>query len=241
LRAIMRVAQALLRSFSRTLFAGGCYLCRGAVTSGAASGLLCRECESELPRLPQEYCPRCALPSPGGADCGRCLARQPRFDRTTAALAYSFPANVLVQGLKFNAQLAVAPLLAGLLEERIDASREVDIVIPVPLSRARLRARGYNQALEIARAMSVRAKRLDTRLIVRQRDTLAQAVLPWARRAQNVLGAFACTRPLAGARVAVVDDVMTTGATLDEIARELKDAGAATVVNWVAVRTLPRA
>jgi ComF family protein len=114
---------------------------------------------------------------------------------------------------------------------------EIDCVVPVPLSAERLRARGYNHAAEIARHL--RPARLELGLCERARDTLPQMELPYDERRRNVRGAFRCTRALAGESVAVVDDVMTTGATLDEVARVLKAAGATRVTNWVVARTFP--
>lgn len=210
------------------LFGGSCFLCRGA-----ASGVLCAQCDAELPRLAPPRCPRCALASPRGETCGRCLADAPRFDATVAALEYAFPADALVRALKFRGELALAPLLAGLLSERIEG--KVDLVVPVPLSRERLKERGYNQALEIARHLGPRVA-ID--LCRRARDTAAQMDLPFDDRRRNVKGAFTVDQDLKGAVVAVVDDVMTTGATLDEVARTLKQAGAARVVNWVLARAL---
>jgi ComF family protein len=205
-------------------------LCRGA-----AEELLCAACDADLPRLAEPRCPRCALDSPRGELCGRCLADPPHYDATIAALAYEFPADVLVHSLKFRGELALAGLLGAMLREKI-ALQEADLVVPVPLSEARLRTRGYNHALEIARRLG---RALDFGLCVRSRDTRAQMDLPYDERRRNVRGAFRCTRALAGMRIAVVDDVMTTGATLNEIAASLKAAGAAHVVNWVVVRTLP--
>jgi len=216
--------------FASFLFGGSCFLCRGA-----AGDLLCADCRDELPRLPAPACPRCALGSPRGELCGRCLAEPPPYDATVAALAYEFPADVLIHALKFRGELALAPLLGGFLLEKINPN-ETDFVIAVPLSTERLRERGYNQAVEIARATG-RALELD--LCIRQRHTPQQADLPWSERQRNVRGAFACTRRLDGKSVAVVDDVMTTGATLAEMATTLKAAGAARVVNWVIARTLP--
>ena len=113
-------------------------------------------------------------------------------------------------------------------------------MLPVPLSAARLRERGYNQSMEIARAVArTLGPKLQPWLCERSRDTRAQVDLPAADRVRNVRGAFRCPRPLDGIAVAVVDDVMTTGATLDEIAGALKRAGASRVVNWVAARTFP--
>ena len=213
------------------LFGGSCFVCRGATES-----VLCTQCEAELPRLERSLCPRCALESPGGALCGRCLTQSPAYDATHAALAYDFPADALVQALKFRSELALAPLLAGLLADKVRGDR-VDHVVPVPLSAPRLRHRGYNQAVEIARHLG----KVDIGLCERTRDAPPQIELPYAERQRNVRGAFRCTRALIGARVAVVDDVMTTGATLDEMARTLKAAGAVHVVNWVVARTLPHA
>jgi ComF family protein len=214
----------------RHLFAGSCFLCRGR-----AAGLLCADCDADLPRLDLALCPRCALASPGGAVCGRCLSSSPAYDATRAALAYDFPADALVHALKFRGELALAPLLASLLAGRIGDER-VDQVVAVPLSARRLRERGYNQSVEIARHL--RRAPLDFGLCERARDVRPQIELPYDDRQSNVRGAFRCTRSLVGARIAVVDDVMTTGATLNELARTLKAAGALHVVNWVVARTL---
>ncbi len=225
----------MLKKLTSLVFGGTCFLCRGA-----AQAILCSACDADLPRLPAALCPRCALDSPGGAVCGRCLARPPQYDATIAALSYAFPADALVHALKFRGELALAPFFADLLSEKIVLDHSIDCVVPVPLSTKRLRERGYNQAAEIARPLA-RAARVGVELGLceRQRDTPAQTDLPWAERERNVRGAFVSSRLLAGASIAVVDDVMTTGATLDEIAAMLKRAGAKRVVNWVVARTSP--
>lgn len=223
-------------AFTQWVFGGTCLLCRGA----AESGLLCAACDADLPRLGRALCPRCAVPSTAGAICGRCVARPPRYDATVAALEYRFPADVLVHALKFRGELALARLLARLLVERIAPDPRVHLILPVPLAGRRLRERGYNQALEIARHVTrATGARLAPEACERSRDTPAQIGLPWAQRASNVRGAFRAPRALDGATIAVLDDVMTTGATLDEIAGVLKDSGAARVVNWVVARTFP--
>jgi ComF family protein len=221
----------VLAAIAGALFRGSCFLCRGA-----ARATLCPACTADLPRSAGSACPRCALASPGGAVCGRCLADPPAYDATVAALAYAFPGDVLVQALKFRGELALAPLLAALLSDRIAPGEPVDLVLPVPLAPRRLRERGYNQAAEIARRLRARAP-LELFLCERSRDTAAQAELPWAERRRNVRGAFRCARAIPGGTVAVVDDVMTTGATLNEIALVLKQSGATRVVNWVVART----
>lgn len=183
-------------------------------------------------------CPRCAIDSPAGALCGRCLARPPAFDATVAALAYRFPADVMVQALKFNSELALAPLFGALLAHRASASARVDFLVPVPLSARRLRERGFNQALEIARHVAATTGlRLNLDACERALDTRAQFELPMDERGKNVRGAFRCSGFLDGARIALVDDVMTTGSTLGEIAATLKRAGASFVANWVLART----
>jgi ComF family protein len=222
--------------FAQRVLGGTCLLCRGT----AARGLLCDACDAELPRLDRALCPRCALPSPAGEVCGRCLAEPPHFDATIAALEYAFPVDVLVQSLKFRGELALAGLLGRLLAERVRQGPAVQYVLPVPLAGGRLRERGYNQSLEIARFVAGAAHAaLAPGLCERTSETRAQSALPWSERARNVRGAFRATRSLDGAAIAVLDDVMTTGATLDEIAAELKRSGATQVVNWVVARTFP--
>lgn len=212
------------------LFGGSCFLCRGA-----AKDLLCPECDADLPRLDMPLCPRCALPSPDGASCGRCLTEKPAYDATRAALAYDFPADALVHALKFRGELALAPLLGSLLKGVLGEDR-ADCIVPVPLSPSRLRERGYNQAVEIARQLG--RPGLDVSLCERTRESRPQMELPYDERQRNVRDAFRCTRSLVGARIAVVDDVMTSGATLNELARTLKAAGALHVSNWVVTRAL---
>jgi ComF family protein len=223
----------VLKTLGEMLFGGSCFLCRGKTDA-----MLCAACDADLPRLGSEICPRCALASPAGAVCGRCLTQPPAYDATCAALAYAFPADALIQALKFRGELALAPLLGGLLLPRI-SGKEVDCIVPVPLSAPRLRARGFNQALEIARSVAAATRaRLAPELCERSRDTSAQMDLPLKERAKNVRGAFYCPGVVSGT-VAVLDDVMTTGATLEEVAATLKRAGAARVVNWVVARTPP--
>ena len=202
--------------------------------------MLCSACDADLPRLPAARCPRCALASPRNAVCGRCLSQPPDYDATVAALSYDFPADALIHAFKFRGELALASLFSGLLLREIGSGTGVNLVVPVPLSGKRLRERGYNQAVELARSLAAAARApLELGACERTRDAPPQTELPWAERGRNVRGAFRCTRPLAGASVAVVDDVMTTGATLGEMAATLKAAGAARVVNWVLVRTSP--
>ena len=229
---------SLARRFANLAFGGTCYLCRGA-----AAGVLCADCDAELPRLDDAVCPRCALPSPGGAVCGRCLVRAPAYDGTLAALSYEFPADVLVQGLKFRGELALAPLLGQMLATRLPRGTRVDYILPVPLARARLRERGFNQALELARfamigiARAPKLKpagglpRLERSVLHRTRETRSLGHASPAVRFAEVAGAFVVSDSarVRNRRVVVVDDVYTTGATFSECSDALISAGAADV------------
>lgn len=224
---------AVVQSVTAALLPQSCLLC--AAASGNA--LLCPDCERGLPRLPASLCPRCALPTPQGEICGACLKRPPHFDTTVAAFAYAFPVDKLVQQFKYAHRIAIADFFArALLDRSLPAA---DCVIPLPLSAQRLRERGFNQAVEIgrpiARALSVP---LALTACVRRVHTAPQAMLPWKERRQNVRNAFECSVDLAGRSVLLVDDVMTTGATLDECARVLKDHGAGAICCLVAARTV---
>lgn len=224
-----------------------CVLCGAGESVRTAtqetSALLCLPCRQRLPYLPAQCCPLCALPTAGAAICGRCLAKPPRFDGTRAALAYDYPAEPLLRQYKYHGAVALAALFSELLASAIaqPGTAGVDLVTVVPLARERLVERGFNQALEIARPLAKsRGLVLRAELGHRVRHTHAQADLPFAARRKNVRGAFACLEDLTGMRIAVVDDVMTTGATLDEFAHTLKRRGAASVVNWVVARALLR-
>lgn len=212
-----------------------CLLC-GAPSAPAQ---ICEECQADLPWLPRARCAACALPLATGTVCGACLTRPPRFDRVAAVLAYRFPADALIHAFKYGRRLALAQPLGEMLARAVE--HDVDAVIPMPLARGRLAERGFNQALEVARVV---ARRTGIPLLPsacrKVLETPPQAALPWDERAKNVRRAFVCDVDFDGRRVAVVDDVLTTGATLNELARVLRKAGATEVVGWVVARTLPR-
>jgi ComF family protein len=219
-----------------------CAVCRSG-TRGAA-GRLCEACV--LRHAPRGLrCPRCALArSTGGAPCGACLRAPPPWDAAVALADYGYPWDGLLAALKFRAALDLVPALADRLAQRVtDAgSAAVDLVVPVPLSAGRLRERGYNQAALLAERLAARLRRpCAARLLARPRDTAQQLALPRAQREANVRDAFAVAPRAAdvlhGRRVALVDDVLTTGATLGEATRALLGAGAAEVRVWVVART----
>ena len=190
-----------------------------------------------MPRAPFA-CPRCALPSPGGETCGRCARNDPHCDETFAALVYRFPVDRLVLRFKNGADFAAGRWLAG---ELVGAARDCqrpDLLVAPPSGRARLRERGFNPALAIARHVgSAMGIRVAARALAKVRDTQGQAGLARAQRLANLREAFAVREPVEGRHVAIVDDVMTTGATVEAIAGALRAAGAARVSAWVVART----
>ena len=218
-----------------------CLLC-GA--NGAARDL-CAACAADLIRN-RICCPRCALPLTSPAPlCGECLLRAPPFEATFAPFAYAHPLDLLLTRLKFGRNLAAGRVLSELwLEAFEDAPPpRPDLLIAVPLHPSRLRERGYNQALELAKPLA-RALRipLAENLLSRTRATPAQANLDAVTRRQNLRGAFEFDsralpdRKLSTLHVALVDDVMTTGATLRECARLLRRAGVGRVDAWAFAR-----
>lgn len=231
--SLVKPLTVALRSAVDAAMPQRCLLCGGA--SGTAS--VCDACGDELPRLPPTSCPQCALPSPGGL-CGRCLRRSPAFDASRALLAYAFPTDRLIQALKYRGRLGLAGYFSRLI---VDAwpPPAVDCVVAVPMHARGLRERGFNQAMELARPLArAWALPLLTDALHRVGDGPPQASLAGRVRRRNVYGAFVCDEPLAGRAVLVVDDVMTTGATLDAIARCVRRAGATRVENLVVARTL---
>jgi ComF family protein len=232
-----------LRALARGTLPQACALC--AARAGGA--LVCAACAESLPRL-RSACPVCALPAADAAVCGACLSRPPPFAATVAALVYAFPADRLLQQLKYGGRLAFADWAAdelaaaacAALRSRAGRARP-DCVAPLPLAPARQRERGFNQAREIAARV---ARSVDLPLLPmleRVVQGVPQAALPWARRKANVRGAFAVARgaDVRDRSIALVDDVMTTGATLAEAALTLRRAGAARVECWVVARTPP--
>ena len=222
--------------FVQRLIAPSCLMCTGP----SAGALLCAPCHADLPRLPSAQCDTCALPITSGTRCGACLSHAPAYDHVCAPFTYAFPADALVQALKYRSMLAIAPLFGSAIASSLD--ERPDVIIPMPLADARLRERGFNQAQEIARHVAgISGIPLLPHACRKVRDTAPQAALPWKERAKNVRKAFVCDADLSGKHIAVVDDVMTTGATLNELAHNLKQAGAVRVSGLIVARTLPDA
>jgi ComF family protein len=229
---VMRLAQLALPQH--------CELC----VANSGSALLCNACAADLPRL-AACCPVCALPSAAGVVCGACLAQPPPWSRTIAALIYAFPVDRLLQQLKYGGRLALADWAGATLCDAIRASfasrsalDRPDRIVALPLAAARQRERGFNQAREIAARVASAVGLPLAAPLARIGGAKPQAALAWKERASNVRGAFRAQEDVRGARIALVDDVMTTGATLAEAAGVLLLAGAADVECWVVARTL---
>lgn len=203
---------------------------------------VCEPCVARFAQ-PQPRCRRCALPVPGGAsECGHCLRQPPPLDACHAAVSYGYPWSALIGRFKFHGQPGWAAPFATLMRSTpwVEPALEAaDLVLPMPLSPQRLAERGFNQALELARHLA--PAKTDAALLLRIRDTAPQTALDRQARALNVSQAFA-VEPTQQARVhgrslALIDDVMTSGASLFSAARALKEAGAQRVTALVLART----
>jgi ComF family protein len=212
-----------------------CLLCGGAGANGVD---LCVDCAAELPRNPS-CCARCALPlAIPAALCGECQRRAPPWDAAWAPFRYGWPLDRLESRYKFSADLAAGRALSALWQREPRPVELPQLLFVVPLHRSRLRQRGYNQALELARPLA-RSLGVPLRhdVLQRQRRTDAQTELDAISRRRNVRGAFTLRDGgVLPAHVAILDDVMTTGATLAECARVLKRAGVARVDVWALAR-----
>jgi len=212
-----------------------------AVCGGQAQGHLdiCSGCEAELP-VHTSACQCCAEPLPKMGVCGQCLQQSPAFDYAWAAFTYAPPVDTLLRGLKFHQRLSVARLLGQMMAKQIEHDHTLpELILPVPLHRARLRERGFNQAQMLAQEISSHLN-IPMALDVCQRSvsTQAQAGMDKAARKRNLTGAFTLNRPVGAERVVLVDDVMTTGSTLNVLASLLKRAGVKEVGVWVCARAI---
>jgi ComF family protein len=230
------------RSATWGLYPPVCLVCGG---DGDPGRDLCAGCARDFARN-LTACARCAEPlppaTPPGSLCGRCQHDPPHFDLCHAPYLYAPPLDRLLTGLKFNARLAHARLLATLLGDAIHRTRAdpPDLLVPVPLHAARLRERGFNQAVELARPLAASLGiPLGAGLVTRTRPSAPQSGLQRSLRRANVRGAFAVVRAPPARHVALVDDVLTTGHTASEIAKALKRAGVERVEVWVVARTPP--
>jgi ComF family protein len=229
--------------FLAALFPATCVLC-GAPGIAAKGGRdLCPGCMAELPHN-RNACVQCAMPfespMPFGTRCAACQRRAPPFDTSLAAFRYEAAIPSLVVGIKFRGRLGLARLLGQCLADRVREANQPrpEVLLPVPLHPSRLRTRGYNQALEIARVVGRDLSLpIDHACCVRIQATPPQAGLDERTRRRNIRGAFATRGTLPWDHVAILDDVVTTGSTVAELSRVLRAAGVRRIQVWSVGRT----
>ncbi len=223
----------LAQKWFSTLFPSVCIVCRQTINTAAinTSVEICQQCYAALPAN-DPCCCRCALPLAENMDgrvlCGRCIRRPPDFDYVHSLFRYEQAVIGLIHQLKFSQKITFSRTLGEMLLSRMQLEMQTpeegpDCLLPVPLYTARLRQRGFNQSIEIARVM---AKKLQIPIIydavVRRRSTGTQTGLNAKQRQKNIRGAFEVVKEIKGRHVLIIDDVMTTGATVNELSRLLK-------------------
>jgi ComF family protein len=232
--------QLVNRMRSQLRYRGG--LCINCLDHNATDGL-CHDCRQDLP-VNRWQCRTCALPLPFASEdqrCGECLRNPPPFSMSFAPWRYQFPVDRMISRYKYNGQTAFARPLVRLFGENLEAlmaeSKPPEVIIPAPMDRQRQRKRGFNQAEDIAREVGrVTGIPVRTDLAVRTRAVETQRGLSRRERMANLSGVFAVRQPVPG-RVAIVDDVITTGATTRQLAETLRQSGAAEIQVWALART----
>ena len=231
--AEMELVNSCIKNIQDRLYPQRCLLC--GVLKPENYGL-CLECSTDLPYLTAQ-CPRCSLPMPASRLCGRCQERAPAQDACWAAFEYTAPVSHLVCKLKFQQQLFYARTLGMLMAQHIPYYTGVDVIIPVPLHGERLASRGFNQALELARWVGrLHGIPINSKACRRRRATQEQSGLSAGARRRNIRGAFEIDDALSACHVALVDDVMTTGSTINELATALHVHGIRRISAWVCAR-----
>ncbi len=225
--------QRILQQWLCHLMPARCVLCRQPAGRHIS---LCRECESSLKTNPTN-CESCARPLQKSGLCGECQKNPPYYDKTLAPLLYKDAVRNLLIELKFHEKLLNAKILAEVFTRLTNNDCHPDLMIPVPLHSGRLRERGYNQSLEIAREITAIHKIPFARKGCERRiNTARQSELPMQQRKANVRGAFQSCRRFDNLHIAIIDDVMTTGNTVNELSKVLKKSGARRVDVWVIAR-----
>lgn len=238
---IFSLRSRLLQRLTSTVYPPRCVLC-GA--SGFNDMDICEACYNALPWI-ESACIQCAIPlarhSGNQLKCGECLKKPPLFDRSASLFRYENDAVTLIHRLKFDEKLACSRLLGGMLADAIDTRgiERPECILPVPLFKKRLKQRGFNQSIELARPVARAFNlRLDLQSVKRVRDTRSQTELGKKQRRKNIRSAFEIVRPVRAQHVAVVDDVVTTASTVNELARILKRAGVKRVDVWSVARAV---
>jgi ComF family protein len=223
-----------ITSLNHWLFPQSCFLCGGISTK-----VVCTACLADLP-FSDTTCQHCGKPSEEDVkECDQCRLAPPPYTHTQSVFSYAYPINTLIPAAKFHQNLAVLNLLGHLMAQRLTIEPRPDILVPVPLHRKRLRERGYNQSLELAKRITkMTGIPLEKKACKRVIDTKAQTSLATAQeRQENLKGAFQLTRYKSDwQHIVLIDDVMTTGSTVTELAIVFKDAGIKRVDVWCCAR-----
>ena len=228
-------------SLLQQLLPRACLLCR---TPTDEPHHLCQPCASELPTL-SHSCQKCAqflhASASGQLICGQCLANPPPYDKVFALFPYQAPLPRLVAGLKFEEQFSHAQFFSRMMIQAVRqqwyaSSALPDVILPMPLHNSRLKERGFNQALEIARPLAKSLKTTLNHNVTRKKPTLPQSTLTASQRKHNVTNAFTTTANFHGQHIAIVDDVVTTGHTVTALARLLRRQGAQRIDIWCCAR-----
>lgn len=232
------IPNLLFISSWQLLYPPRCGCCKDPVSAQSASPL-CSRCLSQIEVLRSPLCLKCGsgLPADAGSEdryCGLCLKKQPFFDSARSLFYYQGPVRNLLQRLKYASDSGAASTLGSLIKQTglVAGNRASGVIVPVPLHRSRLRKRGLNQALVLARTIfSDESEKIEPALLIKVRNTLAQTRLSGRERRRNLHGAFAINpgETVAGRRICLIDDIFTTGTTVNECARILKRGGAEAV------------
>ena len=221
-----------------------CLLCKG---QSSIHFPLCPNCLDCLP-VPDACCPMCGIPMPDSSAtlCARCMQKPPPFDCCLSAFAYTYPVNHIIQRIKYNHRIElikpVTPFLTDILLDHYLDRPWPEIIVPTPLHKKRIRSRGFNQSLLLAKAihqaLPVNSRcQLADRFVYKHRNTAPQQSLPAKARRKNIKGAFCVKSDMNVRHVAIVDDVVTTAETVSELSRELKKRGVQQVDVWCLART----
>lgn len=219
--------------------AGLCFLCGDTLQLSDHS--LCTFCRQDLPII-RNACLMCGIPMPAGELCAHCIQeRKPVINHTYCPFRYAYPVSKLIQDMKFHSRLDLVSFFAQYLAENFlqKITERPQCLIPIPLHSSRLRVRGYNQSLELAKHLSqILNIPVDNKSFVRTRKTRIQSELLAKQRKRNIKGAFAKNRTVLPTynHIAIIDDVVTTGATVDEMARLIKKFGVERVDVWACAR-----
>lgn len=230
---------ALLKQFAHAIFPNRCLLCEFN-----SEKLICKDCFEILPRF-KSNCRQCGLINDTENNltlCGQCISNPPPFNTTHSLFEYTAPISSLIWQLKFHGNLSIAKLLSDywidFISQKYASNSLPELIIPVPLHHARLKERGFNQALEIAKPIGKYFHiPVDTRTCIRIKNTQAQSSLIASKRKNNLKNAFGLSYPITAKHIAIVDDVMTTGNTVTEIAHLFKKAGVEKIDVWCCART----